>query len=150
MADKFPSRQQWIPRKGRDREDVEALDDIMLHHGLEEVKGHSLWVYDEAVLFIDEAYRLGEARPARAERFFGKLVVLLAGYKEDMEELVRWNSGLRSCFATLVDFEPMRALDALELLQAHLTKVDIVLGGIGLASDPGTPGTVLDVLTKLA
>ena len=112
------------------------------------------------VLFIDEAYRLAEARAVDAigevvdcmtkERFFGKLVVVLAGYKEDMEDLMRWNRGLRSRFATNVDFRPMNAEDALELLQTHLAKVDIVLGGIEPSPDSWSRDMVLDVLAKLS
>ncbi len=72
------------------------------------------------VLFIDEAYRLGEANAIDAigemvdcmtkERFFGNLVVVLAGYKEDMEDLLRLNRGLRSRFSAHVDFPPLKAL----------------------------------------
>ncbi|KAK3293162.1 P-loop containing nucleoside triphosphate hydrolase protein [Chaetomium fimeti] len=108
------------------------------------------------VLFIDEAYRLAEARADDAigeivdcmtkERFCGKLVVVLAGYKEEMDDLMRCNRGLRSRFATNVDFKPMKAADALQLLQTHLAKVDIVLGGIARSSRE----TILDLLTKLS
>ncbi|KAH6623096.1 P-loop containing nucleoside triphosphate hydrolase protein [Chaetomium tenue] len=108
------------------------------------------------VLFVDEAYRLAEARAEDAigemvdcmtkERFCRKLVVVLAGYKEEMDELMRWNRGLRSRFATNVDFRPMKAADALQLLQTHLAKVDIVLGGVARASKD----TILDLLTKLS
>jgi SpoVK/Ycf46/Vps4 family AAA+-type ATPase len=107
------------------------------------------------VLFVDEAYRLAEQRAEDAigeivdcmtkEKFHGKLVVVLAGYKEEMDDLMRWNRGLRSRFATNVDFRPMKAADALQLLQTHLAKVDIVLGGVARTSKE----TILDLLTKL-
>ncbi|KAK1827523.1 P-loop containing nucleoside triphosphate hydrolase protein, partial [Podospora conica] len=71
------------------------------------------------VLFIDEAYRLAESRSVDAigeivdcmtkERFLGNLVVVLAGYKDEMDALMRCNRGLRSRFATDVDFVPMDA-----------------------------------------
>jgi SpoVK/Ycf46/Vps4 family AAA+-type ATPase len=112
------------------------------------------------VLFIDEAYRLAEARAVDAigeivdcmtkERFFGKLVVVLAGYTEDMDNLMRWNRGLRSRFATNVDFRPMDAEDALKLLQTHLGKVDVVLGGMEKGPDSWSRDMVLDVLAKLS
>ncbi|KAH6847817.1 P-loop containing nucleoside triphosphate hydrolase protein [Chaetomium sp. MPI-CAGE-AT-0009] len=107
------------------------------------------------VLFIDEAYRLAEARADDAigeivdcmtkERFCGKLVVVLAGYKEEMDNLMSCNRGLRSRFATNVDFKPMKAADALQLLQTHLAKVDIVLGGVARSNRE----TILDLVTKL-
>ena len=97
------------------------------------------------VLFLDEAYRLAEARAVDAigeiidcmtkERFFGKLVVVLAGYVEDMDNLMQWNRGLRSRFPTNVDFRPINAEDALKLLQMHLDKVDVVLGGMEKGPD---------------
>ncbi|KAL8299375.1 hypothetical protein RB593_009323 [Gaeumannomyces tritici] len=110
------------------------------------------------VLFIDEAYRLGENQAVDTigemvdcmtkERFLGKLVVILAGYKEDMEALMRWNRGLRSRFATVFDFKPMDAPDALKLLRMHLDKMDIVLCGV----EPDracSQEAVLELLKKL-
>ncbi|KAL8364569.1 hypothetical protein RB595_003720 [Gaeumannomyces hyphopodioides] len=110
------------------------------------------------VLFIDEAYRLGENQAVDTigemvdcmtkERFLGKLVVVLAGYKEDMEALMRWNRGLRSRFATVFDFKPMDTPDALKLLRMHLDKMDIVLCGV----EPGRASSqeaVLEILKKL-
>jgi SpoVK/Ycf46/Vps4 family AAA+-type ATPase len=112
------------------------------------------------VLFIDEAYRLAESRSIEAigeivdcmtkERFFGKLVVVLAGYKEDMDGLMQLNRGLRSRFATNVDFKPMDAESALQLLQTHLAKVDIVLGGIEPDLVSRSRQMVLEVLAKLS
>jgi hypothetical protein len=48
MSDKSDARQQWILRKEEDRKDVDALDQLMLMYGFEEVKAHFLSVYDEA------------------------------------------------------------------------------------------------------
>jgi hypothetical protein len=48
MDDKSAARQQWILRKEEDREDNEALDEMMLVFGFEDVKAQFLSVYDEA------------------------------------------------------------------------------------------------------
>ncbi|MGW2369590.1 AAA family ATPase [Streptomyces sp. NPDC001667] len=73
----------------------------------------------DGVLFIDEAYALhntgysgGDAFGAeavqvllkRAEDDRDRLVVVLAGYREEMEQLLATNPGLRSRFTTRVDF----------------------------------------------
>jgi hypothetical protein len=47
MDDKSPSRKKWILRKEKFGKDNEALDELMLKYGLEEVKAHFLWVYDQ-------------------------------------------------------------------------------------------------------
>jgi hypothetical protein len=47
MDDDSPSRKQWLLRKEKDRQDIEPLDQLMLKYGLECVKAHFLWVYDE-------------------------------------------------------------------------------------------------------
>ncbi|KAK4140952.1 P-loop containing nucleoside triphosphate hydrolase protein [Dichotomopilus funicola] len=89
------------------------------------------------VLFIDEAYRLAEGRATDAigeivdcmtkERYCGKLVIVLAGYRDEMDDLMQENRGLRSRFATNVDFRPMKSADAIELMRKHLAEVQIVL-----------------------
>lgn len=92
------------------------------------------------VLLIDEAYRLGEgvyAAEAISElvdsltkpRFAGKIIVILAGYEENMNELLRVNKGLSSRFSEEVIFANMRPEDCWNFLQRNLTKTGIVLGG---------------------
>ena len=91
------------------------------------------------VLFIDEAYRLGEgvyATEAISElidsltkpRFAGKIIVILAGYEENMNELLRVNKGLSSRFSEEVFFANMGPEDCWNFLQRSLTKTGIVLG----------------------
>lgn len=69
-------------------------------------------VFDKAlgrVLFVDEAYRRGSAGgrfaqeaidemvgPLTQPKYFQKIVVILAGYKIDMNQLLKVNSGLSS------------------------------------------------------
>lgn len=91
------------------------------------------------VLFIDEAYRLAEgvyAAEALSElvdsltkpRFTGKIIVILAGYEENMNELLRVNKGLSSRFSEEVVFANIGADDCWNFLQRNLTKTGIVIG----------------------
>jgi hypothetical protein len=61
------------------------------------------------VLFVDEAYRLGEGNFATEAvnelvdlvtkpKFLGKIVIILAGYDNDMNKLMAVNPGLSSRF----------------------------------------------------
>jgi SpoVK/Ycf46/Vps4 family AAA+-type ATPase len=112
------------------------------------------------ILFIDEAYRLGEINAVDAigemvgcmtkKRFFGNLVVVLAGYKEDMEKLMLRNRGLRSRFATYVDFQPLKEQDMLSRLQKHLAEVNIELGGIDPDAMSWSRDEVLRMLSQLS
>ena len=90
------------------------------------------------VLFIDEAYRLGEgpfAKEAMDElvgilthpNFLSKIVVILAGYDQEMNQLLAVNTGLSSRFPEEVIFRHMQPTDCLELLKRELKKVDIAL-----------------------
>lgn len=91
------------------------------------------------ILFIDEAYRLAEgvyAAEAISElvdsltkpRFAGKIIVILAGYEENINELLRVNKGLSSRFSEEVVFANMGADDCWNFLQRNLTKTGIVIG----------------------
>lgn len=69
------------------------------------------------VLFIDEAYQMGDGSYGReavaqfvemltTEHFIGgKTVVILAGYKHDIDSMMSTNEGLKSRFETWVHFE---------------------------------------------
>ena len=96
------------------------------------------------VLFIDEAYRLGGngvrgrvAGSYEAEavgelvdcmtkpRYLRKIIVVLAGYDRDMEELMTVNAGLRGRFPTEIVFRPMSAKLSVKRLFDFLRKEDI-------------------------
>lgn len=92
------------------------------------------------VLFVDEAYRLGEGQFAKEAidelvdrltkpEFFGKLVVILAGYTENMNALLKVNPGLSSRFPEEILFHNMSAEECLTLLQQQLkvAGIDFVL-----------------------
>ena len=92
------------------------------------------------VLFIDEAYRLCEGSfSAEAvnelvdiitkPRFMGKVVVILAGYEDDINKLLGQNDGLSSRFSEEIIFRSMGARDCLRLLTQELEKGDVVLRG---------------------
>jgi len=90
------------------------------------------------VLFIDEAYRLGEGQFAKEAvnelvdsltkpRFAGKIVVILAGYENDMNELLSVNQGLSSRFSEEVVFTDMEPEDCWRFLQRNLQKTGIAV-----------------------
>ncbi|KAH6712371.1 NFX1-type zinc finger-containing protein 1 [Leptodontidium sp. MPI-SDFR-AT-0119] len=85
------------------------------------------------VLFVDEAYRLGEGSFAQEAinelvdlvtkpKFAGKMIIILAGYDNDMNKLLRVNEGLSSRFADEVIFPGMNPADCLHLLEMKLTE----------------------------
>jgi len=91
------------------------------------------------VLFIDEAYRLCEGQFAHEAvnelvdsltkpQFMGKVVVILAGYNEDINRLLKVNPGLSSRFPEEVPFENMKPEECIELLRRELEKRSIKIG----------------------
>ncbi len=112
-------------------------------------------MFDKAlgqVLFIDEAYRLkdgGFAKEAIDEivdlltqdRIKGKIVVILAGYDEDINELLSVNRGLSSRFPEEIVFQNLRPEECLAILSKQLKKKDVVLPGL----DDETSGTFIQL-----
>lgn len=86
--------------------------------------------FDEAlgrVLFVDEAYRLAEGHFAKEamdemvdcltkERYQNKILVILAGYDNDINRLMNQNPGLTSRFPETIAFYNMPARQCRELL----------------------------------
>jgi len=90
------------------------------------------------VLFIDEAYRLSEGHFAKEaidelvgaltqEKFRSKIVVILAGYDQEMNELMAVNTGLSSRFPDEIVFHNLEPGDCLEVLKWELKKKNICL-----------------------
>ena len=88
------------------------------------------------VLFVDEAYRLSEGQFAKEAidelvdnltkpQFLGKIVVILAGYGENMNSLLSINPGLSSRFPEEIVFENMTPGECLTLLRSQLKKAGI-------------------------
>ena len=82
------------------------------------------------VLFIDEAYTLVQDRDGRADPFGqealdtllarmendrDRLVVIIAGYSADIDRLLEANEGLRSRFATRIEFDTYSPEELLEI-----------------------------------
>ena len=79
------------------------------------------------VLFVDEAYRLSEGQFATEAinelvdlltkpKFKGKLIVVLAGYEKDINNLISVNPGLSSRFPEQIVFQDLELQHCLELL----------------------------------
>lgn len=90
------------------------------------------------VLFVDEAYRLGEGAFATEAvnelvdsltkpRFAGKMVVILAGYEDSMNQLLSVNQGLSSRFSEEILFTNLEPENCWELLQQSLKKKSIIV-----------------------
>lgn len=92
------------------------------------------------MLLIDEAYRLAEGRFAQEaidelvdcltkDAYKGKLIVILAGYEDDINRLLSVNRGLASRFSEEINFKSMSAEDCFQLLTVLLKKQEITLVG---------------------
>ncbi|RKK48842.1 hypothetical protein BFJ66_g7388 [Fusarium oxysporum f. sp. cepae] len=109
------------------------------------------------VLFIDEAYRLigdsfhkeaiGELVDVMTKpRYAHNMVVILAGYSDEMEELLMVNPGLRSRFPMVLEFPQMAPEECLKLLEKLLSKLNISLS---ISTTREHKAAVLDVLNQL-
>lgn len=98
------------------------------------------------VLFVDEAYRLAEGHFAKEamdelvdsvtkERYFKKLVIILAGYEADINRLMSVNSGLTSRFPAVIDFRALTAEECVALMLQLLQKDKRVLEDKGNTLD---------------
>ncbi|KAM0134445.1 hypothetical protein ACHAO1_005657 [Botrytis cinerea] len=93
------------------------------------------------VLFIDEAYRLGQGHFSQEAidelvdsmtkpKFSGKMIIILAGYEKDMNTLLTKNEGLNSRFADEINFPALSPKDSLLVLQNALEKENISIDGL--------------------
>lgn len=92
----------------------------------------------DGVLFIDEAYSLiakgedfGQEAVAtllkRMEDDRDRLIVILAGYTNEMEEFINSNPGLRSRFNRYIEFPDYSAEELSEIFFAHASQHDYML-----------------------
>ncbi|PQE08262.1 NFX1-type zinc finger-containing 1 protein [Rutstroemia sp. NJR-2017a BVV2] len=94
------------------------------------------------VLFIDEAYRLaphGETYSFSSEviselvdlltkpKFHGNLIVILAGYEDEMNNLLFANPGLASRFPDEMNFPALKPVDCLQILEMKLKGAGIAI-----------------------
>jgi hypothetical protein len=93
------------------------------------------------VLFVDEAYRLAEGHFAQEamdemvalltnEQYRGKLIVILAGYDDDMNRLMSVNSGLSSRFPEELVFKNLTSSQCVEILRRQVSKESIGIWGM--------------------
>ncbi|RDW66353.1 hypothetical protein BP6252_09988 [Coleophoma cylindrospora] len=110
------------------------------------------------VLFVDEAYRLGEghfAHEAISElvdtmtkpQFAGKMVIILAGYDKDMNDLLKANEGLSSRFTDDIYFPPLSPDDCLRLLEAKVQESQISIPSL---KDSNVYQNLLDIIAELS
>ncbi|KAL4899632.1 hypothetical protein BDW74DRAFT_171425 [Aspergillus multicolor] len=122
------------------------------------------------VLFVDEAYRLanwdgsfksgqssfagealGELVDAMTKpRYARKMVIILAGYTEEMDNLLKTNPGLRSRFPTAIEFPVMTPNNSLKYLGQRLSEVRIALPPPTEEGQVGWETTVLRLFGKLS
>ncbi|MBQ8423891.1 MAG: AAA family ATPase [Coprobacter sp.] len=91
------------------------------------------------VLFIDEAYTLAQGGHGdfgheaiatllkRMEDDRDKLVVILAGYKNEMRQFIDSNPGLQSRFSRYIDFPDYEASELLEITKLNIKKNEYTL-----------------------
>ncbi|OBI21792.1 type VII secretion AAA-ATPase EccA [Mycobacterium sp. E2462] len=94
------------------------------------------------VLFIDEAYALVQERDGRTDPFGqealdtllarmendrDRLVVIIAGYSADIDRLLETNEGLRSRFATRIEFDSYSPEEILEIANVIAASNDSAL-----------------------
>ncbi|KAK4163750.1 putative AAA family ATPase [Cladorrhinum sp. PSN259] len=98
------------------------------------------------VLFVDEAYRLAEGHFAKEamdelvdcvtkERYFKKLIIILAGYEKDINRLMSVNSGLTSRFPAVINFRQLSPMECVMLLSSLLEKQKLALSSKGIELD---------------
>jgi hypothetical protein len=99
------------------------------------------------VLFVDEAYRLAEGHFAKEamdelvgiltdERFRAKLIVILAGYDQEMDHLLSVNTGLTSRFQKQILFRNMSPEQNLHILKHTLAKQGVKIAALDNPSAP--------------
>lgn len=99
------------------------------------------------VLFIDEAYRLSEGQFAKEamdeivglltqDAYKGKLLVILAGYDEEINQLLSVNPGLASRFPYEITFKNLTPSECLAVLQQELSKSGVELSMLDDVESP--------------
>ena len=113
------------------------------------------------VLFIDEAYALVQERDGRADPFGqealdtllarmendrDRLVVIIAGYSTDIDRLLETNEGLRSRFATRIEFDSYSPEEILDIAKVIATSNDSSLSA-GSGREPAGAAKLLSQRT---
>jgi hypothetical protein len=112
------------------------------------------------VLFVDEAYRLADSpfgKEAVDElvdcvtkpQFKGKVVIILAGYSNDICRLLNLNRGLASRFHEELIFENLKPDMCLELLEKELGKLGIAMSSACRMTSSATHAQLVEVIKEL-
>jgi len=110
------------------------------------------------VLFIDEAYHLSEGKFAKEAitelvnqttkpKFAGKLIIILAGYDEEMNTLLKVNPGLNSRFADDIIFQHLNIEDCLKIFELKLKHGNIAIPSM---RDPVVYEQLFGLVTRLS
>ncbi|ESZ94905.1 NFX1-type zinc finger-containing protein 1 [Sclerotinia borealis F-4128] len=110
------------------------------------------------VLFIDEAYRLNQGQYGQdaidelvdamtKPKFANKMILILAGYENDMNSLLGANEGLNSRFADEIIFQALSPKNSLLILQNALEKENVLIDGL---KDISTHQPFLDMIAQLS
>ncbi|KAI0107176.1 P-loop containing nucleoside triphosphate hydrolase protein [Nemania sp. FL0031] len=113
------------------------------------------------VLFIDEAYRFSDSQFGKEAinelvdcltkpKYMGKIVVILAGYTHQIDELLRINPGLSSRFPDEVVFDNMDPKKGLELLGREIKKQEIEVTPAIDCVSPDERQQMLDIFSELS
>ncbi|KAJ8121165.1 hypothetical protein ONZ43_g2319 [Nemania bipapillata] len=113
------------------------------------------------VLFVDEAYRFCDSQFGKEAvnelvdcltkpKYMGKIVVILAGYTHQINELLRINPGLSSRFPEEVVFEDMDPKKCLELLGREIKKQEIEVTPAIDSVSPDERQQMLDIFAELS
>ncbi|MBP1818697.1 type VII secretion ATPase EccA [Mycobacterium sp. OAE908] len=141
--------------------EVHRADLIGQHIGETEAKTNA--IIDSAldgVLFLDEAYALVSTGAkndfglvaidtllARMENDRDRLVVIVAGYRKDLDHFLDTNEGLRSRFTRSIDFPSYSAAELVEIAMRMAEKRDSVFEDAALADMEALFGHLADTTT---
>ncbi len=141
--------------------EVHRADLIGQHIGETEAKTNA--IIDSAldgVLFLDEAYALVSTGAkndfglvaidtllARMENDRDRLVVIVAGYRKDLDHFLDTNEGLRSRFTRSIDFPSYSAKELVEIAMRMAEKRDSVFEQAALADMEGLFGQLAESST---
>ncbi|KAI3397370.1 hypothetical protein diail_10820 [Diaporthe ilicicola] len=113
------------------------------------------------VLFIDEAYRLNDddcfgkealiemLNLLTKEAYKNKLVVILAGYNDDINKLLKTNAGLGSRFPEVIQFESLKPKDCVQLFVQRLEEQKLDTSTVKPAPVKGKLQTAFERLSEL-
>ncbi|KAJ0118877.1 hypothetical protein J7T55_013133 [Diaporthe amygdali] len=113
------------------------------------------------VLFIDEAYRFNDDNNfgkealiemlnlLTKEAYKNKLVVILAGYNDDINKLLKVNAGLGSRFPEVIQFESLKPKDCVQLFVQRLEEQKLDASAVKPAPVKGKLQSAFERLSAL-